>query len=174
MRERKRERIKKRVSITAKDERVITVTRKFPIVLRRPLIFGLALVLVAILPWSIAAAYSYSWEGLTYVWIVIIAVFLLAYWIRTWVGWHYSVYVLTTKRIMIVRQSGLFTREVADLALNNIQNVNYKIKGLQGAMFGFGTVKIETLSGGGGFTLEYVHKPAKLQQEIMQAVHKHD
>lgn len=74
---------------------------------------------------------------------------------------------------MIVRQSGFFTREVADLALNNIQNVNYKIKGIQGAMFGFGTLKIETLSGAGGFSLKYVYKPAVLQREIMQAVHNH-
>ncbi len=73
---------------------------------------------------------------------------------------------------MVVKQNGLFTREVADLALHNIQNVNYKIKGLQGAMFGFGTVNIDTLSGSGGFKLTYVHKPAKLQKMIMEEVHK--
>lgn len=173
MREHKRERIKKRVSITADDEHVITVSRQFPIVLRRPLIFGMFLLLLAVIPWSIAYGSGYDWVNYTYAWMCLVAVFLIVYWVRTWVGWHYSVYVLTTKRIMIVKQNGFFTREVADLALNNIQNVNYKIKGVQGAMFGFGTLKIETLSGGGGFSLRYVHKPAALQQDIMKAVHAH-
>ncbi len=173
MRERKRERIKKRISVTAKDEQVLTVTRQFPIVLRRPLIFGLFVVLLAIVPWSIAYGNGYDWVSYTYVWMIVLAILLIIYWLRVWVGWHYSVYVLTSKRIMIVKQNGFFTREVADLALNNIQNVNYKIKGVQGALFGFGTLKIETLSGGGGFSLKSVHKPAQLQQQIMRAVHAH-
>jgi uncharacterized membrane protein YdbT with pleckstrin-like domain len=73
---------------------------------------------------------------------------------------------------MIVKQSGFFSREVADLALHNVQNVNYAIKGIQGAMFGFGTVQIDTLSGSGALKLRYVYKPAKLQKEIMDAVHR--
>jgi hypothetical protein len=60
---------------------------------------------------------------------------------------------------------------VADLALHNIQNVNYAIKGIQGSLFGFGTVRIDTLSGSGALKLRYVYKPAKLQKQIMDAVH---
>lgn len=73
---------------------------------------------------------------------------------------------------MVVKQNGFFTREVMDLALHNIQNVNYSIKGLQGAMFGYGKLDIDTLSGSGSLQLEYVHKPAKLQKQIMDEVYK--
>jgi len=172
MQEHKRERVKKRINITADDEKVITVQRQFPIVLRKPLIFGLVLVTLGMMPWVFAFGLSLSWLNISYYWMLICVVILLAYWLRSWVGWHYSIYVLTNQRLMIVKQNGLFTREVADLALHNVQNVNYKIKGLQGAMFGFGTVNIETLSGSGGFKLTYVHKPARLQKMIMEEVHK--
>lgn len=73
---------------------------------------------------------------------------------------------------MVVKQNGFFTREVADLAIHNIQSVNYAIKGVQGALFGFGRLYVDTLSGGGSMQLEFVHKPAKLQKQIMNEVEK--
>ena len=173
MQEHKRERVKKRISITDEDEQIVTITRQFPIILRRPLIFGLLIVLVGISPWTIAYGLNTSWLGIANIWLLVSAVFLLIYWIRAWVGWHYSVYVLTTHRVLIVKQSGFFSREVADLALHNIQNVNYAIKGIQGSLFGFGTVRIDTLSGSGSLRLKYVYKPAKLQKQIMDAVHRY-
>jgi len=171
MQEHKRERVKKRISITGDDEKIITVTRQFPIVLRRPLIFVLLIVLLGIMPWTIAYGLGASWLPIANIWLMVAMVFLIIYALRAWVGWHYSVYVLTNQRVMIVKQSGFFSREVADLALHNIQNVNYAIKGIQGAMFGFGTLRIDTLSGSGALRLKYVYKPAKLQKQIMDAVH---
>ena len=172
MQEHKRERVKKRVSITNEDEEVITVVRQFPVVLRRPLIFGLFILLLAEVPWAIAYGTGAEWLNISYIWMAICGVFLIAYWLRCWVGWHYSVYILTNQRIMVVKQNGFFTREVADLALHNVQNVNYAIKGIQGALFGFGKLNVDTLSGSGALQLEYVHKPAKLQKQIMEEVHK--
>lgn len=172
MQEHKRERVKKRVSIAGSDEDIITVTRQFPIVLRRPLIFGLLIITVGIIPWTFGYGLNTSWLPLANYWLLICALLLLIYWVRAWVGWHYSVYVLTNQRIMVVKQSGFFTREVADLALHNIQNVNYSIKGIQGSLFGFGTVKIDTLSGSGALRLRYVHRPARLQKQIMEVVHR--
>ena len=172
MQEHKRERVKKRMSITNDDEQVIIVTRQFPIVLRRSLIICLVLVLLGITPWSIAYGLEANWLPIANIWLLISAGLLFIYALRSWVGWHYSVYVLTSQRLMIVKQSGFFSREVADLALHNVQNVNYAIKGIQGAMFGFGTVRIDTLSGSGALKLRYVYKPAKLQKEIMDAVHR--
>ena len=61
MQEHKRERVKKRMSITGDDEQVIIVTRQFPIVLRRSLIICLVLVLLGIIPWSIAYGLEANW-----------------------------------------------------------------------------------------------------------------
>lgn len=172
MQQNKRDRVKKRISITASDEEVLAVIRQYPIVLRRPLIWGMILILVGLLPWTIAEGNNLSWKPYAIGWMIFIVLCLIIYWLRSWISWHYSVYVLTDQRIMVVRQSGFFTREVADLALHNIQNVNYTIRGFQGALFRIGKLKIETLSGGGDLELEYVYKPAILQKQIMDEVYR--
>ncbi len=172
MQEHKHERVKKRIAINGKDEEVISVTRQFPIVMRHALIIGIVLVLVAITPWVIAFGTLASWLNISYMWMLVVLLVLFFYWLRRWVGWHYSVYVLTNQRLMVVKQSGFFSREVMDLALHNIQNVNYSIKGMQGALLGFGSLNINTLSGSGSLRLRYVHKPARLQKLIIDAVHQ--
>lgn len=147
-------------------EKVLLVERQYPIVLRRQLIIGMLIILVALLPWAMATYNAYSWVGYTNWWMLAFVLFLLWYWFRAWVGWYYSVYVLSNLRILIVKQHGFFSREVKDLTLNNVQNVNYKVAGFQAALFGFGTVTVETLSGGKPLRLRYVHGPAEFAQSI--------
>jgi len=149
-------------------EKVLVVERKYPIVLRRPLLYGLVIILISLLPWAFATYYDFSWAGYTLWWLSAWLLVLLWYWIRAWVGWYYTVYVLTNQRILIVTQKGFFSREVNDLTLNNIQNVNYKVEGFQAALFGFGTVTIETLSGGKPIKLRYIHGPAEFAQSVSQ------
>lgn len=155
-----------------KDEQVILVERQHPIVMRRQLIFGMLIILVGILPWAWATATvsDFTWVAN---WFLLLALAILAfYWLRTWVGWYYSVYVLTSSRIMIVQQRGFFSREVSELSLHNIQNVNYKITGLQASLFGYGNIVVETLSGGKPLRLRKVPKPVRLQQAILEVIHR--
>lgn len=168
----KRDRSKNRLSIVDGDERVIAVVRQFPIVMRKTFILGLLIIVLALIPWIVAYATLASWINYAYLWIAVCAVFLFMYWLRAWVGWKYSIYVLTDQRLMVVKQSGFFSRDVSDLALHNIQSVNYRIKGFQGAMFGFGTVDVDTLSGSGSMQLTFVKKPAAFQKKIMDEVNK--
>jgi uncharacterized membrane protein YdbT with pleckstrin-like domain len=139
--------------------------------MRKQLIFGLLIILVGMIPWAIATANEYSWQGLADGWLLFAVLVLVFYWLRAWVGWYYSIYLLTNKRLMVVTQRGFFNRKVKELALSNVQNVNYEVNGIQAAMFGFGRVEVETLSGGGGMKLNYVHHPAEFQQAVLAYVH---
>lgn len=172
MQEHKRDRAKKHSVNTNADEQVISIQRQFPIILRRPLIYGFLLLVIAILPLMFGYSLNASWLNVAYYWALVCVLLLVIYWVRSWVGWHYSIYVLTNQRLMIVKQNGFFTREVVDLTLHNIQNVSYKIKGVLGAMFGFGNVNIDTLSGSGALKLKFVSKPARLARMIMNEVDK--
>lgn len=154
------------------DEQVILVEHRHPIVMRRQLIVGMLIILVGLLPWawSMSTASDLQWLAN---WFLFIAVAILVfYWLRTWVGWFYTVYVLTNTRIMIVKQRGFFNREVSELNLHNVQNVNYKINGLQASLFGYGNITIETLSGGNPLQLKTVSKPVRLQQAILEVIHR--
>ena len=150
------------------DEVVILVEHQHPIVMRRALIWGMLILLGVTIPWAIAMVNFNDWVVYTN-WFILVGLLVLGfYWLRTWVGWYYSIYVLTSYRVMIVHQRGFFTREVKELALNNIQNVNYKITGVQGSLLGFGTVTIETLSGSKPFRLRNVTKPVRMQKAIVE------
>lgn len=166
----KRDRVKKRHTDTDHDPELIFVERQFPVVLRRPLIWGMVIVLVALLPWSIATANAYSWQDISNYWLIFGVLFLMFYWAYHFIGWYFTVLILDELEITYVKQKGLFRREVQSLTLENVQSVNYTIPGFQGAMFKFGDVKISTLSGGGHMTIHTLSHPADIQAEILNAV----
>lgn len=156
------------------DEEVLMVLHRFPIVLRWPLIWSMVIILVAMMPWSLANYYGSDLVGIAtnWLWIGLIILFFYAIW--SWVSYYYSIYVLTSHQVMVIRQKGLFKRNVSALSLNNIQNVNYQVDGFQAAVFGYGDIDIETLSGSGHLKLDKVHHPAQVQQIILTAVQKHN
>jgi uncharacterized membrane protein YdbT with pleckstrin-like domain len=82
-----------------------------------------------------------------------------------WIGWHFSVYIVTDQRFIQVNQKGLFHRSQVGLGLNQIQMVNYEIAGLQETLLGFGTIVIQTFVG--SLTVHDVHRPALIQKELL-------
>ena len=82
------------------------------------------------------------------------------------VGWHFSVFIVTDQRFIQITQKGFFHRSVADLALAQIQSVNYEISGLQETLLGFGTINMQTYVG--DLEIKDVHHPAKVQKKIIK------
>lgn len=154
-------------------EQVIAVVRQFFVALRRPLLFGMIIIVVGMSPWALANNYAYSQVSNTATFMWICFGILLLYWLWHWIGWYYSVFILTSSRLMVIKQKGFFNRSVSELALNNIQSVNYHINGFNAALFGFGDIQVQTLSGSGTMDLKIVHHPAVFQQQILDAVHHH-
>ena len=166
----KRDRSKAAEPDDSQPTEVIFVERQFPVVLRWPLIWGLIIILVGMVPWSISTANDYSWQPLAVNWMMLVGVGLLFYWGYHFIGWYFTVLILTDKDISFIKQRGPFRRDVQCLTLNNVQNVNYSIPGMQGAIFKFGNLNIETLSGSGHLRIKTLFKPAELQAEILEAM----
>lgn len=152
------------------EPEVIFVERQFPIVLRWPLIWGLVIILVGLLPWSLATGNDYSWQPQSVIWLGIVSIFLVLYWGYHYIGWYFTVLILTDQDITFIKQHGLFQRDVQSLTLNNIQSVNYKIPGFQAAIFKFGDLRIDTLSGSGRMVIKLLHRPADIQSAILIAM----
>ena len=81
-----------------------------------------------------------------------------------WIGWHFSVYILTDKRLIQVKQKGFFHRSLVDISLDQVTMVNYEIKGIQETLLGFGTITVQTYVG--ELVIRDVHKPKHIQKEI--------
>jgi len=145
------------------DEEVLYVFRKHPIVMRKGLVLAMAMVLLGTLPAAIRPALGFGWFfGGIGLGLIIGSLLLLP----SWIGWYYSVFIVTDQRLIQITQKGLFHRSVVDMGLNQIQMVNYQIAGLEETLLGFGTIIMQTLVG--DLVIHSVHHPARIQKKILE------
>ena len=87
-----------------------------------------------------------------------------------WIGWYYSIFIVTDRRIQQTSQTGLFGKSVIDLSLSKIQNISYNIPGFTGEILGFGTIVIQTYVG--DLVLDKIHHPEKIYNTLQDIVKK--
>lgn len=149
------------------DETVQLVFRKHPIVMRKGLIIGM-------LTWLIGPVgvliLTYTQPdnppSMTLFFGSLVASIALGCLVLVpfWISWYFSVYITTDQRLIQITQKGLFTRSVVDIALPQIQMINYEINGLQETLLGFGTIRIQTYVG--ELVIHEVHHPAKTAKQL--------
>jgi len=83
-------------------------------------------------------------EVLGYVIIGVVSVLALAIGLGQLMRWRGTALALTERRLFVVRRSGLFERNVAELPLSKISAVSYQVKGLLPTVFGYGTLLVAT------------------------------
>ncbi len=82
--------------------------------------------------------------------------------------WYFTIYIVTDQRIRQVTQSGLFGKDVIELRLSKIQNISYNIPGLNGEIFKFGTIVIQTFVG--DLVIHNVEHPDEIYNKLQDAV----
>ncbi len=149
------------------DENVLYVFRKHPVVMRKGLVFGMLGPLIGILPVAFkpTLGFAYFFGGLAIGCLLGLIIFFPG-----WIGWYFSVFIITDQRFIQITQKGLLHRAVADLSLNQIQSVNYEVSGLEETLLGFGTINMQTYVG--DLTIHYVHHPARVQKRILNILRK--
>ncbi len=81
-----------------------------------------------------------------------------------WIGWYFTIFILTTERLRQSTQKGIFGKSVIDLPVSKIQNISYTIPGLSGELFGFGTIIIQTYVG--DLILDLIHHPSEVYNKL--------
>jgi uncharacterized membrane protein YdbT with pleckstrin-like domain len=146
-------------------EEVEIVFHQHPLVMRKPLIIGLLLILVSVLPplfWPLA---SWAWKPMQLVLVIVVA-----YWFYAWVGWYYTVYIVTNERIIEIKQRGFFNRKVSEYGLDKIQNINYHIRGFQAVLFQFGDITAQTYVG--DIVMKMIHRPVQIHSRMIDVVRR--
>lgn len=146
------------------DEEVLFVFRRHIIAMRKGF-YGLAIpFVIASVPFLIFPQHLWLF------WVAMggfgLGLLIFAY---HWLGWYYSVFIVTNQRIQQVQQKGLFGKTVIDLTLSKIQNISYNIPGFTGEVLGFGTIIIQTFVG--DMVLDKVEHPDKIYNKLQDAVH---
>jgi uncharacterized membrane protein YdbT with pleckstrin-like domain len=150
-------------------EEVQLLFRQHPLVMRKPLIIGLIVILVGVLPLDFPFAYENEQTTSILVKIaLIVPLFVFAAWFYRWIGWYYTVFIVTDRRILAIKQHGLFSRRVDEWQLDAIQSVNYEIGGFQAVLFGYGDITAKTYIG--DFDMKTIHKPVEIHEQLVEAV----
>jgi uncharacterized membrane protein YdbT with pleckstrin-like domain len=149
------------------EERVVLVFRQHPVVLRRPLIFGMLALMISILPLDLITS-GPLYSSLLKLPLIALALIVI-YWFYHWVGWHYSVYIVTDQRLIDIRQKGFFNRRVAEVGFDKVQSINYHIKGLQAALLKFGDITLQTYTG--DWVMKSIYHPEEVHSQIMSVTH---
>lgn len=152
------------------DEEVLYVFRKHPIVMRKGIIlWAIGMLIGPVYVLALTFIYANNIDKfpttttffLAMIGSLILSLILFA---PSYIGWYFSVYIITDQRFITITQKGLFHRGVADVGLHQIQSVNYSVAGLQETMLGFGTIDMQTYVG--DVKIKDLHHPARIQKRI--------
>jgi uncharacterized membrane protein YdbT with pleckstrin-like domain len=147
-------------------ETVELVFRQHPVVMRRQLIYGMLAILVGLVPLMLFPLSNIALQ-------IFLAtpVLIFLYWFFHWVGWYYSVYIITDQRLIDIQQKGFFNRKVSEVGFEKVQSINYHIKGIEGALLKFGDIAVQTYSDV-EWKLPSIHHPEYIHAELMDMTHK--
>jgi hypothetical protein len=139
------------------------VFRQHPVVLRKALIFFLVVFTFS----SIPVAFWPLQRWPFYLILVGLLVGALGFLYR-FIGWYFSVYIVTNERLIQIRQKGFFDRQVVGIAHNKIQSINYQIRGVQATLFHFGTIVVQMFTG--DLVLQYIHHPSRVHKRLTELI----
>jgi hypothetical protein len=151
-------------------EEIFFYFRQHPMVMRKSLIFGLLIILFAVLPLDFPFAYNYPWLGSILIKIAIgVTLVVLAYFVYRYSLWYYTVYIITGERTVSIHHKSFFHRKVNALYHSGVDSVDYTVPGLQGVLFGYGNIELHTWVG--NFPIDCVHHPEQLHEKILEVIH---
>lgn len=150
-------------------ENVLLVLRRHPFILfmifARFFIMLLPVVLIPVGIWVVFGAMPYAV-------MVIAAIYALLWWgflFRALADFYLDVWIVTDHRIVAIEQKDLFNRDLSELRLWNIQDVNVKVSGLFATFLNYGKVEIQTAGTVPEFQFLQVADPYKVKDIIMSA-----
>lgn len=147
------------------DEEVLYVFRRHPIAMRKGFYFLL-------IPFLLGSAPFLIWQDpieLIFLSFAGLVIGLLLFFYQ-WVGWYFTLFVLTDQRLRQTTQKGLFGKSIIDLGISKILNISYNVPGLSGEMLGFGTIVIQTYVG--DLVLDRIHHPDRVYNTLQDVVAK--
>lgn len=155
-------------------EEIAFTLRKHPITL---IPVALTLVFMALLPFAFYVFFApYVLRGLLYrpysnIFFLLTAIYCGFIWIfafMEWLDYYLDILIITNKRIMNVKQMGLFHRVVSELELERIQDITSFVDGPVQTFFDFGSLEIQTASEENKIEPKDIPHPVRVRRKIME------
>lgn len=102
----------------------------------------------------------------------VILIFSWVIFFMIWTNYYLDVLIITDKRIVDIEQKGFFSREVATVRLENIEDITVSVSGVLATFIDFGTLRIQTAAESREFIIRHVPKPNEVKAVIYDLQHK--
>jgi hypothetical protein len=112
-------------------------------------------------------------QGLHGIGRVLTGLWLLFIWMgafTTFLKYYLTCWVITSTRIVDIRQYGFFSREVSSFLLIRVQDITTEIHGMLPTLIGFGHLHVETAGNDESFSMSGVAHPQQLRDLILKEV----
>ena len=99
------------------------------------------------------------------------SIFFLLAWLflfQAFLDYYLDTWIVTTKRILNIEQTGLFGRTVSELRLYRVQDVTATVNGIVPTFFNYGDVEIQTAGEHIHFQFEQVPGPNQIAKVILE------
>ncbi len=137
---------------------------------------GLIMIIPAILGIYYFFVYSQSIDGLLGIsFIMLMSMYLLfaiGLQLYGFVSYYLDVYIVTDRRIVDIDQAGFFHRQISELHLHQVQDVNARINGIFPTLLHFGDVLIQTAGERENFQFLSIPNPYLVAKRIIN-LHEH-
>ncbi len=97
---------------------------------------------------------------------------LLLLWILYFFKWTVYMldgWIITSDRLIDINQTRLFTRDVATLPLESIQDTKVEVTGILSELLGVGTITIQSAGSAREFIMNSVPRPHDAKEKILRA-----
>ena len=96
---------------------------------------------------------------------------IIAFLFFAWMDYYLDLWIITNKRIIDIDQRGFFSREIAEIPLDRVQDVTLDVIGIIQTILRFGTIRIQT-AGEQPFMIDDIPDLQGVKDLILQETHK--
>jgi len=158
------------VQLEANESIVLEVRRHWYVIAVKGALFTLLIPLPFLALGNVQVfASAPSAAGQAGLFIFVGAAWLLLLWIAffiSWTNYYLDVWLITTKRVMSIEQTGLFRRTVSAFRRERIQDVTVSVNGIMAHLFNFGDVSVQTASESKPFVIHEAPRPYAVQNAL--------
>lgn len=86
----------------------------------------------------------------------------------SYLDYYLDVWIVTTKRILNIEQTGLFARVVSEIRLHRVQDVTSSVKGFWATMFDYGQLDVQTAGEKLIISFEQIPHPTEVSKMVLE------
>jgi uncharacterized membrane protein YdbT with pleckstrin-like domain len=159
-------------------EEVVHILRRHPFTILATIVgYGVIIAFPFVMSWYLGMYQSELLADPLFQPLIILgvsAVFLVGWMMLflSFIDYYLDIWIVTTKRILNIEQTGLFARVVSEVRLHRVQDVTSSIRGFWATMLNFGQLDVQTAGDRLIISFEQIPNPTKISKSVLELSEK--